>query len=288
MSDKTPVTVIGLGLMGRVLAQAFLDAGHPTTVWNRTPEKAADLVARGAKQAATVAEAVEAGPLTIICVLTHDSVEDVLAAAGGSIAGRTIVNLTNGTPEQARKAEALAAGSEYLDGGIMAVPQMIAKPGALILYSGHPDAFERYRETFEVLAEARYLGDDAGRAALYDLAMLSAMYGMYGGFAHALAMVRAEGVSATEFEPYVSGWLQAMFQTLPAAAAQVDSGDFVTDVSSLAMNDTAFPNFIEASRALGLRPDVLLPMRDLIRRAVEAGHGADSVIRIVDMIPENS
>lgn len=43
------VTVLGLGLMGRALAGAFLRDGHPTTVWNRTEEKAGDLVgqARG-------------------------------------------------------------------------------------------------------------------------------------------------------------------------------------------------------------------------------------------------
>ncbi|MER5301781.1 NAD(P)-binding domain-containing protein [Streptomyces lasiicapitis] len=39
-TDAQPaVTVIGLGEMGFTLASAFLDGGHPTTVWNRTPEK---------------------------------------------------------------------------------------------------------------------------------------------------------------------------------------------------------------------------------------------------------
>ena len=39
-ADRTPVTVIGLGLMGQALAGAFLRAGHPTTVWNRSAAKA--------------------------------------------------------------------------------------------------------------------------------------------------------------------------------------------------------------------------------------------------------
>lgn len=47
----TPVTVVGLGSMGRALAGAFAGAGHPTTVWNRTPAKAAPLVAKGAVHA---------------------------------------------------------------------------------------------------------------------------------------------------------------------------------------------------------------------------------------------
>ena len=36
MSD---VTVIGLGAMGSAIANAFLNAGHDVTVWNRGPEK---------------------------------------------------------------------------------------------------------------------------------------------------------------------------------------------------------------------------------------------------------
>lgn len=60
---------------------------------------------------------------------------DPLAA---SLSGRALVNLTTTTPGQARE---LADWSrhraiDYLDGGIMAVPEMIGGPGAAILYSG--------------------------------------------------------------------------------------------------------------------------------------------------------
>ncbi|MFI6864696.1 NAD(P)-binding domain-containing protein [Streptomyces sp. NPDC050421] len=37
--------------MGGALGRAFLRTGHPTTVWNRTPSRADDLVARGATRA---------------------------------------------------------------------------------------------------------------------------------------------------------------------------------------------------------------------------------------------
>jgi 3-hydroxyisobutyrate dehydrogenase-like beta-hydroxyacid dehydrogenase len=70
MSDArhTPVTVVGLGLMGQALAEAFLCDGHPTTVWNRTAAKADRLVAQGAKLADSVGDAVAASPLVVVCV----------------------------------------------------------------------------------------------------------------------------------------------------------------------------------------------------------------------------
>ena len=55
------VTVLGLGPMGRSLAGAFLDTGLRTTVWNRTPGRDRELVARGAVSARSAEEAVAAG-----------------------------------------------------------------------------------------------------------------------------------------------------------------------------------------------------------------------------------
>jgi hypothetical protein len=60
----------------------------------------------------------------------------------------------------------------------MAVPPMIAKPGAFLLYSGSRSAFDTHRPVLDSLGESRYLGADPGLAALHDLALLSGMYGM--------------------------------------------------------------------------------------------------------------
>ncbi|MGH3588246.1 MAG: NAD(P)-binding domain-containing protein, partial [Pseudonocardia sp.] len=43
-----PVAVLGLGNLGRAVARTFVRNGHPTTVWNRSPEKGDPLVAAGA------------------------------------------------------------------------------------------------------------------------------------------------------------------------------------------------------------------------------------------------
>lgn len=48
---EADVAILGLGLMGQAIAAAFLRAGRPTTVWNRTPGKAGDLITQGARSA---------------------------------------------------------------------------------------------------------------------------------------------------------------------------------------------------------------------------------------------
>ncbi|MEU5669891.1 NAD(P)-binding domain-containing protein [Micromonospora sp. NPDC047753] len=136
--EKPSVTMLGLGAMGTALARAWLAAGHPLTVWNRTPARAAALAPEGARAADSAAQAVEASPLVVVCLLDDSSVEDVLA--GVDLTGRDLVNLTTSTPAQARARAGWARrrGARYLDGGIMAVPPMVGVPEAdgYVFYSG--------------------------------------------------------------------------------------------------------------------------------------------------------
>ncbi|MFG2003480.1 NAD(P)-dependent oxidoreductase [Spirillospora sp. NPDC048911] len=286
------VTVMGLGLMGTALAEAFLKAGRTTTVWNRSAAKAGTLVAKGASRAATPAGAIAASPLIVVCLSVNENVREVLGTAAETLAGKTVVNLTNGTPRQARELAELvtARGGEYVDGGIMAVPPMISQPEALILYSGSRQAFDTHKDVLGGLGAARYVGTDPGLAALYDLGLLTAMYGMFAGYYHSVALLRTEGVKASEFTPMVRSWMTAMMAGLPGQAADIDSGDYVTDVSSLTNNAAGFPNLIEASREQGVSPELFVPFQALLDRAVAEGHGADGLARLVELLttPQNT
>ncbi|MFI0354308.1 NAD(P)-binding domain-containing protein [Actinomadura sp. 9N407] len=267
MTESTPVTILGLGAMGAGLAAALLEAGHPVTVWNRTPEKADDLVARGAVRAATVADAVVASPLVIACLLDYSVMNTLLDPVSDTLSGRDLVNLTNGTPEHARTAAAWAEGHgiRYVDGGIMATPPLIGGPDAFILYSGSQAAFDPHQATLEHLGATRYLGDDPGLAPLYDLALLTAMYGMAAGVRHAQAMISED--RAAEFSSaYLTPWLQAMAGPIAAGAAADEEG------SPLGMQAVGLANIAEGARGQGvpmaLFAHLLTPMRDI----VAAGH----------------
>ncbi|MEV3927289.1 NAD(P)-dependent oxidoreductase [Actinomadura coerulea] len=280
---KTSVTVLGLGLMGSALAEALLRDGRTVTVWNRSRAKAEPLAAKGAVAAESAAAAVSASPLVIVCLSVYANAEEVL---GGAAAGRTIVQLTNGTPRQARAMADRAAGlgARYVDGGIMAVPPMIGQPEALILYSGDQEAFEEHRETLAVLGRPQFLGADPGLAPLVDLALLDAMYGMFAGIQHAFALVRSEKVAATDFEPMATAWLTAMLGSLPEQARAVEAGDFATTVSSVATSQMAFPGLIETSRDQGVDPGYLPAVQALLDRAVKEGHGEDGLARLITLL----
>ena len=87
------VTVIGLGNMGSALARALLDApqGRAVTVWNRSPEKAAPLVDKGAILAPSAAEAMQASPVILVCVTNYAAANQILGEAATYLSGKRLV-----------------------------------------------------------------------------------------------------------------------------------------------------------------------------------------------------
>ncbi len=281
------ITFLGLGAMGSALARAALAANLDVTVWNRTPARAEPLVADGATAAADSSSAIAAADLIVICLLDYPSVRAVLDAAGATLSGKTILNLTNGTPEQARglAAWAEAEGADYLDGGIMAIPPMIGRPETLILTSGSAAAQATSHDVLASFGSSRYLGGDPGHAALYDLALLTAMYGMFGGYLQATALLKADGIAAEGFVELVQGWLTAMQASLPEMARQIDAADHGRNVASnLAMQDAAYINLIDASRARNLSTDLIEPMQRLLHKAVATGRGGHDIGSMAELI----
>jgi 3-hydroxyisobutyrate dehydrogenase-like beta-hydroxyacid dehydrogenase len=287
----TPVTVLGLGAMGSALARAFLAAGHPTTVWNRSPGRAEPLRAAGAAVAPDVSAAVAASPLVVVCLLDTLAVDAVLVDVGDALSGATIVNLTSSTPEDARHvaARAVAAGARYVDGTIMVPTPVVGTEDALVLYSGDVEAFAAHRDTLAALGgELDLLGADPGLAAVHDLGMLDVFFTGMTAFLHAAALIGADGVPARAFLPYARRMLALLERTFEQLARDVDAGEFPGDEDTLAMELAALEHVVQTSRARGVDPSVAGTTRELVRVAVDAGHGKDGFSRVSTVLRRSS
>lgn len=284
-------TYLGLGAMGGALAAAALDAGQPAVVWNRTPGRAQAraLHEQGATIAASVEAAIRGDGVIIVCLLDCSSVHAVLDPVTASLAGRTVINLTTTTPNQARHLAAWAVRHDitYLDGAIMAVPVMIGRPEAAVLYSGAEEAYTANRPLLDLWGRSDYYGTDAGMASLRDMAMLVGMYTMIAGFLHGAAMVGAHAVPAVSFADQQAPFLAAMTGRLAGYAATVDAADYAgPGQQSLHFTEAALDALVTASLEENVRVDVLRPVLDLVRRQIAAGHGQLGTARIVEELRE--
>jgi 3-hydroxyisobutyrate dehydrogenase len=135
----------GLGTMGTPMALRLLRAGSPLVVWNRTPGKAAPLVAAGAEQAADVGDLFRRCDVVLLMLADEPAVDAVLDHGGagfaGRVRGRTVVHLGTTSPEFSR---ALAADVEGAGGGYAEAPvsgsRGPAEAGELVgLLAGRPE-----------------------------------------------------------------------------------------------------------------------------------------------------
>lgn len=290
---QAPVTVIGLGLMGQALAAAFLGNGHPTTVWNRSAHKADELVSKGAVLAPSVKDAIEASPLVVICVSDYDSVHELIDPVVGSLEGRTLVNMTSASSSQARGMSKWAAEHNvgtYIDSAIMAIPPGIATDEAIMLYCGPRSAFDEHAQTLKVLAPAgsTYLGEDHGLAALHDVSLLTMMWGVENSFLHGVALLGTAGVKATEYLPLAKALAEMSLGFIEAYAAQIDSGDWPAEDSTIDTHVDAMDHLLDESKELGVNTEWPALITALGKRAIAEGHGPASYAAMVEVFRKPS
>ncbi|MDN3242370.1 NAD(P)-dependent oxidoreductase [Glycomyces tritici] len=285
--SKGTISILGLGAMGSAIAARLRETGYTTTVWNRTPAKTEPHVKAGATAAATVSEAVQAGDITLAVLLDHASIHQNLEPVAAELKGKILVNLTTTTPNEARATAAWAAehGITYLDGAIMAVPQMIGRPGSRLLYSGDENAYAIAKPALETLGTAEFEGTDAGIAELKDMALLTAMYQMFGGMLQAAAMMRTVGVPATQTAKDVIDWLSAVLPLSGDFAAVVESGRYdPAPGQDVNFTRPAVASLITASREQGISADLLEPTKKLLDELAATGRGTADWVSIIEQL----
>src|ERR1700683_3685019 len=165
------VTVIGTGVMGSALARALAGAGHQVTAWNRTRSRAVPLASSGVTIADGLLDAVRGSDPVIMCVSHQAAASELLAdpALTDVLRGRTLIQMTTGTPADGRRNAAWAEplGIGYVDAAILAYPREIGTPDAEIFYCGPgaaPAGGAQLGPLLGALGTVHYLGEDAGRA----------------------------------------------------------------------------------------------------------------------------
>ncbi|MEV6471453.1 NAD(P)-binding domain-containing protein [Streptomyces sp. NPDC051657] len=286
---RIPVTVIGLGSMGSALAAAFLAAGHPTTVWNRTASRAAPLVAEGAAHPETVTEAVAASPLVITCLTTYEDTIEALEPAAAALKGRDLVTLNSGSPAGARRTAEWARvhGARYLGGAIKNVPPAVGAGDTLLYYSGDATVFTAHEPVLRVLGgDTVYLGADPDLAALYEMAVGGTLLPALVGFFQGAAALQARGLEAASMVRFTEKWLEMIASVLPVLAGEIDSGDYRQPLSSVNVFVAGAAHDAELGKEAGLDVEWHKPFHELLERAVEAGYGTQSIAALTEILRE--
>jgi 3-hydroxyisobutyrate dehydrogenase-like beta-hydroxyacid dehydrogenase len=285
---KETLAVLGTGKMGTALARAFAAAGHSVVAWNRTPARAEPL-RTVATLASTPAAAARDASLLVVSLTDYGVCGQVhfTAEMGESLRGKTVVQLTSGTPSNARTGAAWAAqhGVYYLDGAILAQPSFIATDYATVFYAGERTVFDAHKATLQALANNTvFVADAIGSAAALDCAILEAYYGGCLAFLHAAAMCESEGVSSSRFFEYKRTFVSAIDLTVDAAKPMLEGRDYTGDQCSLDTHVGALAHIVSLSHEAGLDnrlPDTLYAV---YAAAAAAGLGAQELPAVYELL----
>jgi 3-hydroxyisobutyrate dehydrogenase-like beta-hydroxyacid dehydrogenase len=267
------VAVVGLGGMGSRIARRLLDAGYELVVWNRTPAKAEELAARGARTAATPADAARGADAAITMVADPGALEAVTEGTDGIAAGAdeatTVIQMsTVGPAAISRLAAALPAG-RLLDAPVLGSLAQ-AEAGKLRIFVGGPDELvKEWTPLLSVLGSPLHVGPlGAGSAA--KLVANTTLFGTLGVLGEALALADGLGLGRdTAFAILASTPLAAQAER---RRPSLEAGEYPPRFSlSLARKDADL--IAEAAAAAGLDLRLIEAARSWLREAEEAGLG---------------
>lgn len=212
MSSSLPsIAFIGTGVMGRSMAGHLRKAGHALHVYNRTREKAADLLSAGATWHDSAGAAADAAEVVITMLGFPTDVETSYLGAGGIIErarpGALLIDMTTSSPLLARRVAEAAAkrGLESLDAPVSGGDLGAREARLVIMVGGSEAGFARARPVFELMGKniARHGGPGAGQHCKM-ANQIAVAVGMV-AWVEALAYARKAGLDPAAVHASISG-----------------------------------------------------------------------------------
>lgn len=156
---KTKIGWIGTGVMGSSMCSHLIDKGYATTVYSRTQAKAAKLVEKGAKWAASPKEVAQQSDVIFAIVGFPADVREVMlgtnGALAGSKAGNILVDMTTSEPSLAVEIAAAgkAKGVHSVDAPVSGGDVGAKEARLSIMVGGEKDVFEAVKPCFEAMGK---------------------------------------------------------------------------------------------------------------------------------------
>lgn len=273
------VGLIGVGRMGSAMGGRILGGGHDLVLFDPAPEQMADLVAKGAQAAGSIAEAVE-GRDVVISMLPSDAILETVALGEGGLTAslaQGAIHLSMGTHgidiTKALTAAHAEAGQGFVAAPVLGRPELAQEGQLGIVPGGAPDLVARCGPLFEVIGQNTFNAGPEPASAVSikianNLVLGCAIEAMGEGF----ALIRKYGVEPSVF-------YDVLTEGLFASVAYKVYGKIIADEAYDQVGVTASIGLKDANLAMaaGQAASVPLPSgnawRDRLLGCVAHGEG---------------
>lgn len=276
---------VGLGHMGLPMATNLLRAGMPLAVWNRSPEKCAELLALGAQRAHSIDALCQQSAVLLLMLLDEAAVDAVLGrgtpALRERVAGRTVVQLgtTSAAYSQALERDIVENGGSYVEAPVSG-SRVPAEQGRLVgMAAGADAAVQRVLPLLAPLCTRVFRCGAVPGALRMKLAANHYLIGMVTVLAETVHAARACGVDLE--------LLQQVLDAGPMASdvsriklAKLVQDDFSPQAAIRDVGTIARLVFDQVSAA-GADTPLIRHCVELYRAADAAGHGNEDMAAVV-------
>jgi len=285
--ENVIIGFVGTGVMGKSMAGHLMRAGYQVQVFNRTKERAEELIRVGAVWQDTVAELAAHSNVIITMVGYPKDVEEVYFGKNGIIrhakSGSYLVDMTTSAPALAKNIydEALAKGLYALDAPVSGGDIGAKEARLAIMVGGDVDVFEALIPIFNVVGKNVILQGKAGAGQHTKMCNQIAIATTMIGVCEAMAYAKKAGLNP-----------EAVLKSIESGAA----GSFsLTNLAPRMLADNYAPGFyvkhfikdmtiaLESAQAMGLLTPGLELAKSLYDKLAEQGEensGSQALIKL--------
>jgi 3-hydroxyisobutyrate dehydrogenase-like beta-hydroxyacid dehydrogenase len=256
METRPTVGIAGLGRMGHPIAANLVEVGFPAVVWNRTRDKAADLLEGGALWAESPSAVAGAADIVLTSLADPAAVESVYFGPDGLLvgtrSGTVLVDLSTGSPALARRiaAAAVERGATFLDAPVAGSIKAATEGQLGIMVGGERAAFDRCEAIFSVIGKA--VGE-SGSGATMKLVSNAILATMVQALAEGVALGEKAGLDPADVFA-VLGTSSAAAPVVAAKAATITERAYLPAAFTLALMQK------DLWLVLGLANELQVPM----------------------------
>ncbi len=229
-SPKARIGFIGLGIMGQSMAAHLLAAGHPLSVYNRSADKTAALVAKGAQGCATPAQVAQKSDVIITMVGYPSDVEQVWLGAEGIIAHAShalLIDMTTSSPALAKKLAEAAdqAGHQALDAPVSGGDIGAREAKLSIMVGGEAAAYDKALPILQLMGTNIVHMGLAGAGQHTKMSNQIVIASTIMGVCEGLSYAKEAGLDSAALLQCIGGGAAGGFQ-LNVMGARIAKGDF--------------------------------------------------------------
>lgn len=195
---------LGLGTMGAAMAANLAKAGHPISVWNRTPDRAPELAELGIRRGSSPAEVAGSAETVVVCVSDTPDVEAVLfgpdGVADAARPGLLVIDCSTISPSATRDFGARLAerGAALVDAPVSGGSEGARNATLTIFAGGEPGDVQRARPVLEAMGRTITHVGPLGSGQIVKAVNQTILAGTYLGVAEGIALALKAGLDVEQ------------------------------------------------------------------------------------------